>query len=175
MSRERTDNERKLFKRLIISQGDLDHAGWFADFILQRNLHASSDEESRYLHRGLNLALIVAYCRPFSGNTASDDTIGDLPGSYIREFSSEERALHAQILTLRNRDHAHSDPRGHEVQVSIDELLGDPVASAVSRNAYVPLPREDTQRLRMMIAKLLGRVVEEHVRIQQSFQPGDSF
>jgi len=175
MGGKRTEYDKKLFKRLIISERDLDHASRFADLILQRNLHACTDEESRYLHRGLNLALIVAYCRPFSGNKGNNDTAGDLPGRYLRELSDQEQALHSHVLDLRNRDHAHSDPAGHTVQVSVADLGGGPVASAIGRNAYVPLPREDTERLRSMITKLMAHILEEHVRIQQSLQIGNKF
>ena len=175
MSRSHIEHERKLFKRLLISEGDLDHAGRFADIILQRNLHGCTDEESKCLHRGLNVALIVTYSRPFSGNKGSADTASDLPNRYLRDFSDRERALHSQVLNLRNRDHAHSDPAGHNVQVTVDDLGTGPIASSISRNAYVPLPREDTERLRSMITTLMGRLLDEHVRIQRALDAGDRF
>ncbi|MFI5398355.1 MAG: hypothetical protein ACHQ9S_22690 [Candidatus Binatia bacterium] len=175
MNTDRVEHEKKLFKRLIISDGDLDHAGWFADIILNRHLHSCTDEESKYLHRGLNLALVVTYCRPFSGNKCSNDTTGDLPGRYLRDFSKEERALHSHLLKMRNCDHAHSTAAGHAVEVTVDARGAGPVAWAISRNAYVPLPREDTERLRGMITKLIQHVMDEHIRIQRLLAPGEQF
>jgi len=70
--------ERKLLKRLIISQQDLDHAKKYAELILEFGLHNSEQESEKYLHRGLNVALVVSYWRPFSDNVGSADTLPKL-------------------------------------------------------------------------------------------------
>ena len=60
--------------------------------------------------QALNCAMIVAYCRPFSGNDLkTKSSIPDLPTSFLKDFSREEREFHDYIIQLRNTVWCHSD------------------------------------------------------------------
>jgi hypothetical protein len=72
MNNKELKQERRLLNRLVISHNDLVQARWYAYLILSKKLHYSDKEEDKYLHRGLNTALIVTYYRPFSKNKDND-------------------------------------------------------------------------------------------------------
>ncbi len=152
MNKQRIENEKKLYKRLIISYYDLDHALKYADLILNKNLHWSELEEDKYLIRGLNTALIVSYWRPFSANHDSHkDTCTKLSQKYIKNFTPNEKKLHKRIGELRDRDIAHSDSTGHNVNVIVNDNLGFKQVWSTSRNAISPLSREETELMKGMI------------------------
>jgi hypothetical protein len=169
------DAERKLYKRLIISDQDLSHARKYAQLILELDLHGSSGDKNVYLHRGLNVALVVSYWRPFSDNEGSLDTLPRLPDGFIAMYSPEGKALHDQLKSLRNRAFAHSDATAHGVRVHIKEFLGAKAAWPMSWNAHVPLTLERTKQLLDMIEQLLVRIAEETVRIQRLLPAGEIF
>lgn len=167
--------ERKLLKRLVISHQDLDHARRYAELIIDMGLHNSEKERDRYLHRGLNVALVVSYWRPFSDNEGSADTHPKLPDRFISGYSKAERALHKEACNLRNKAFAHSDAEAHGVLVHVREFLGSKTAIPIGWNAHIPLPEERTQQLLGMINQLLGRISEEQIRIQKLLPAEDYF
>jgi hypothetical protein len=166
--------ERKLLKRLIISHQDLDHAKRYADLILKLGLHKSDEEGDRYLHRGLNVALVVSYWRPFSDNEGSADTHPRLPDKFISGYSPTEEALHKEVRNLRNKAFAHSDAEAHGVRIHVREFLGSKTVFPVGWNAHIPLSDERTKQLLGMINKLLARISEEQIRIQRLL-PADQY
>jgi len=176
MSEKQLIQEERLLKRLVISQNDLHHAQWYANLILAKKLHHSTLNEDKYLHRGLNTALIVSYWRPFSNNISpkkkkksekKEDAIIRLPENYLTEYTAEENNLHHQIGELRNHEVAHSDADSHQVQINILNRGGVSLAIPISRNAYIPIDQSKTEMVRYMIEKLLLRISKEQIRLQE--------
>ena len=65
------ESEGKLHQlyRLLMSLSDFKQASLIALYILENKLHGREDHEwGRTLHEALNCAMIIAYCRPFSGS-----------------------------------------------------------------------------------------------------------
>ena len=175
ITQERLEAEKKLFKRLVISHWDLQHAQRFAELILNRNLLDSSDALDKDLLHALNTALIVAYWRPFSDNEPTSDTRAMLPNSYLRDFSSSEKALHKHIHHLRNKGMAHSDSEAHGVRVIVNDLAGTKTTIPTGWNPHVPLSKADVEMLFRMIEKLMVKISEEHLRIQALLPIGEQF
>jgi hypothetical protein len=69
------------FYRLLLSYGDFKQAHYISSYILDEKLHNSEDVR---LLEALNCAMIIAYCRPFSGNEQSDIKILYLPASFLK-------------------------------------------------------------------------------------------
>ncbi len=68
--------------RLLMSLSDFKQASLIALYILENKLHDREDHEwGRILHEALNCAMIIAYCRPFSGRRRGD---GDAKTPYRR-------------------------------------------------------------------------------------------
>src|SRR2546427_282783 len=72
---------------------------------------------ARFLLQGLNCAMIVAYCRPFSGNDRGAAVkIPDLPARFLRILTEEERWLHGVVMEDRDSRLAHSDSEAWEME-----------------------------------------------------------
>ena len=169
------DENKRLLKRIIQSENDLIHAAECAEQILMRNLHSSLSFDDERLLRCLNTALFVSYARPFSINHASDDVCKDLPGKYLRVFSKEQRLLHDQLIEARNRDHAHSDPKGRQTKINVQKWGEATFALPIGRDAFAPLPRKSVERVVELIECLQAKLAEEHIRIQNTLEDGDCF
>jgi hypothetical protein len=175
MDTKRLEAEKKLFKRLVISHWDIQHAQRFARLILNRNLFDSFDASERDLLHALNTALIVAYWRPFSENKSTSDTWAVLPDSYLHDFSPSEKTLHEHIHRLRNKGMAHSDSEAHGVRVIVSDFAGRKTAIPTGWNPHVPLSKADVEMLLGMTEKLMARISEEHLRIETLLPIGKEF
>lgn len=175
ITQERLEAEKKLFKRLVISHWDLQHAQRFAELILNRNLLDSSDAMDKDLLHALNTALIVAYCRPFSENVHTSNTRAMLPDSYLRDFSYSEKALHKHVYYLRNKGMAHSDSEAHGVRVIVNDLAGTKIATPTGWDPHVPLSKTALEMLLRMAEKLIAKISEERLRIQSLLPTGEQF
>lgn len=169
------DEEKRLFKRIIQTIDDLDHARECADQILKRNLHSAADWDDKRLLRGLNTAMIVSYARPFSGNRGAEDVCKNLPKSYLDIFSAEQLKFHRLLIESRNRDHAHSDPEGRSIRVRVEESERMKFVIPVSRDAFAPLPLESVCRVVELVECMLSKLAKEYGRIETKLKDDDRF
>lgn len=189
-----SDEEKRLFKRIVVSQVDLQQARECAHHILRLDLHSTdrkgcslpkflsrilriglpstSDRENRSLLKCLNTALVISYTRPFSGNKGSADVRKELPAGYLDVLSEEQRHLHEELIEIRNRDQAHSDAGGLDMTVRVSKIGPVPLAIPIGRNTIAPLSRENVRQIRELIDCLLGKLSEEHIRIQGTLEEG---
>ncbi len=172
---ERERHEKRLYKRLLHSHHDLIHAQDCAHQILRRKLHDAPPGDDRALLKCLNTALVVSYWRPFSGNRDSTDVVANLPDTYLRVFTVEERKLHDRIGAYRDQDLAHSDAESRSIRVTVDELFDEPIATPIGRDPFVPLPVAEVRQLSRMIERLLEKILEEQGRIQSRLKVGEQF
>lgn len=180
-NRERTfrsdalDDKKRLFKRVIHSLEDLQHAADCADQILRRDLHSVATDGDKLLLKALSTSLIVSYGRPFSGNRASRDVQKMLPKTYLDSLSEGQIRLHKQLMEARHRDYAHSDPLGRDLTVGATGTQGIVLAIPIMRNALAPWPRETVQRVRDLISVLLAKLSEDYLEIQKELKVGERF
>jgi hypothetical protein len=80
-----TEGTLRLFNRLLISYRDLQHADQLAEYILSENLHRRGTAEPRLLLEALSCAMVIAYCRSFSGNRPTD-----LPATFLEGLDPRE-------------------------------------------------------------------------------------
>ena len=156
------------FKRLIMSYGDFKHARLVADYILEGQLHAKYPDESYVTLPALSCSMIIAYCRPFSGNDARTiPKVPDLPKGFLSVLNDEERAIHEVILRDRDKVLAHSDS---------DALDPEPVVMRLDEERHIvvpltnwglaPLTEEATRVLRSAASKLLEATLNERRRLE---------
>ncbi|HEV8714309.1 MAG TPA: hypothetical protein VGX03_15965 [Candidatus Binatia bacterium] len=165
MDKKRLRAEVRLLKRVVISEEDMEWARKVVDRLLESDL----DDLDRYAYE---TALVVIYCRPFSGNERkTSDKIGDLPDKSRKTFNDLERKVHDRVLkNYRNKLFAHSDSDAHGVTIGIHEVGGAKLA-VPTKWAYKPmLSQADLQTLKKCIEKVSEYLLEEHWRIQ-SFLP----
>ncbi|MFY7942508.1 MAG: hypothetical protein ACOVOX_16525 [Burkholderiaceae bacterium] len=141
----------RLYRRLWLTEIDLEEARGAINEIIRRNLRRASTHKPTPLLQALTTALVVAYTRPFVMSRGSV-TFADraVPGSILRVFSSDERAFHEHLVQMRNREVAHSDADVTEVSL---EVFPDG-HGGISKVARDPLSRPQLRQLLRMIEKL---------------------
>ena len=160
------------FLRVLMSYVDFEQAYAIASLILEQDLHARYPKENRILLEALNCSMIVAYCRPFSGNdSAAAYKVPDLPERFLRQLSEAEREIHDVVMADRNRVLAHSDSeawnmRPHYVRTGRHDIL-----LPLHNNVHTPLLREPTERLRALCEKMREAMFEERIRLEAELGP----
>jgi len=144
---------RPVSYRLLISYNDFRRASQIARYILKHRLQAKVDRlrgERRYrvmlLWQALNCAMVVAYCRPFSGNDRrTARRIPDLPRRFLATLTSEEREIPELALRDRNTLLAHSDSEVWALQPFFVEgtsgrkiLIPSPLCARMSETVPTP-------------------------------------
>lgn len=150
----RQDAEAAKMRRIALSVGDLADARAFLE------LRKSSDQE---VIKAAECAFIIAYSRPFSGNTRSAP---DLPSGSMQDFSESERLLHGQVVKHRDMAIAHSEAETAQVQFAVREIDGKKLVSTPLVIKYFPfLSYEDIPVLSSCIDKLMAYCQKERERI----------
>lgn len=134
-----------------MSYVDFQQSVSIAELILKQNLHEGYPRENRILLESLNSAMIVAFCRRFSGNRGD---VPDLPVRFIRDLCDDEREVHEVAVDDRNRVLAHSDGRAWNMTLGYVELHGRDLLLSYHRGVHRPLLRKLTERLRDLASKL---------------------
>ena len=115
------DGKMRQYKRVLLSYADFKHAKLASAYILDCELHANYPKSSYVIREALNCSMIVAYCRPFSGNGGS---VPDLPSRLLRVLTPDERAIHDVIMQDRNKLLAHSDDDALQVEPVVWHVAG---------------------------------------------------
>lgn len=164
MSPEMKGKLRK-FYRLLMSRGDFKQTYFIASYILDERLH---DLQDRRLLEALNCAMIVAYCRPFSGSDRnSERRVPILPASFLKGLSEEEKEIHEVVMSDRNTVLAHSDSSAFDFQPEMLEVGGKTVLMPWSNDIRTPLTREATERLQALAKKLMQKALEDRMMLEK--------
>ncbi len=159
------------FNRVLMSYVDFQQAAGIAGCIVNENLHERYPRD-RFLLQGLNCAMIVAYCRPFSGNDKGAAVkIPDLPPKILQVFTPEEWEIHAAVMEDRNTVLAHSDSRAWEPRPQIHRVRGRDIVVPMFNYAHAPLTRAVTEQFVVMCDKLREACFEERVRLEPELKP----
>ncbi len=171
ISEDQLKDERKLFKRLLLSSDDLKHAKEFAQALLE--LPKSEDKR---LWRGLQTALIVSYWRPFTNNEGSKDASLKLPTKkFLSEFDDKNKRLHDHVKSLRNTVMAHSDSSVYGINVTVSISHNFKWVIPTSWNPWVKMQNDEIETIIDNIEKIVHKISEEMIRIQELLPVGKNF
>lgn len=181
MTRPRPDKLARQYRRSYIGVDDLLDAYHYAEYTLNNRLHDhGADEDARLILKGLSLAMVVSYARPFL-NSRSDGTwptTQRIQERVLKGLSQEERHLHDRIIALRNQELAHSDASAHAVKLTLRtpaDGSSERIGIGLKRRAGQPLSLDDTTRLHELISKLLGAVLQQRSRLQEHLPDSEQF
>lgn len=169
------EEKKRRFRRWKLSSIDLGQAYSWVDYILENELYLEEGAEDRTVGRGLQTAMIVTYCRPFSRNFERDHTAATLDDSFLDVYSERERAFHSRLLDLRNQIFAHTDSEARDLKISTSELGGQTIAWPRSHNPYPVMEQEELETLKTMLEKLRGAISEKSIELQKELSPGEEF
>ncbi|MEX0724080.1 MAG: hypothetical protein WD357_05380 [Gracilimonas sp.] len=169
------DEDKKTFRRLVLSSTDLSQAKRLVEFILENELYLENTEDKRTINRSLQTSAIVSYIRPFSGNYCKDDTFGKLDEKHLYTLNDDELKLHTHIKNLRNKVFAHTDSEVRGLKINITSFGNSKTAWSSSHNPFAPLPKELWLNFLEIINKVDGSIADEIVDMQGQFEENDSF
>lgn len=173
---KRRDANLRLFLRLLISYNDFQQAADIASYILRHKFQEKVERlrgQRRYriklLWQALNCAMVIAYCRPFSGNDRrSARHIPDLPPRFLKSLTHAERELHRTAIEERNTLFAHSDSEAWNLRPHLLETSpGSKILVPLHSDARAPFLHEVVERLLDMCIKLRESVFEERMRLEK--------
>ena len=150
------------FYRLLLTYGDFKQAHYISSYILDEKLH---DSEDRRLLEALNCAMIVAYCRPFSGNDRNADTkIPALSESFLKDLTADEKEIHEVVLQDRNTVLAHSDSVAHDLQPKVLLIKDRKILMPDKCDTRAPLTKEATETFHSLVSRLRDKLRVERMR-----------
>lgn len=157
------------FYRVLISYGDFKQAHYIATYILDEKLHEAEDMR---LLEALNCAMIISYCRPFSGNDRNTDRkIPDLPASFLSGISEDEKEIHEVVMSDRNTLMAHSDSSAHDLRPEVWKIKGHKTLMPLKNDTRAPLTKEATIVFQLLAKKMLHKAIIEHKNREPEMLP----
>src|SRR5258707_4928248 len=156
------------YLRILMSHGDFKHAKLASSYILDDHLHAKYPEQSYILLEALNYSMIMAYCRPFSGN---DSEIPDLPNRFLTVLDDDERLIHETVMQDRNKLLAHSDYDGRQMEPILWSVAGKDIVMPITNWALAPLTENATKTFLSAVTKLLQATFDERFRLEPELIP----
>jgi hypothetical protein len=166
----------KLLYRLLISYNDFHQAAQIASYIIENRLQHKCDTlrgkrrfRIKMLWQALNCAMIVSYCRPFSGNDRrTQHKIPDLPKRFLRALDPEHRRVHETAMQDRNTLLAHSDSDAWNLRAYFFETApGRRMLVPVHHDTRAPLIHEAVTTLGCICHTMMDVILEERKRLEQ--------
>lgn len=152
------------FYRLLLSYGDFKQAKYIASYILDNKLHGLED---RRLLEALNCAMIIAYCRPFSGNDRNTDAkIPDLPAALLQGLTDNEKDIHEVVITDRNTLLAHSDSSASQLEPEVWKIKDKKILIPAQYDRRAPLTKDATETFLSLSRKMFDKVMNERMRLE---------
>jgi hypothetical protein len=171
-SQQELQGKYRQFQRVLMSYIDFNQAHNISVLILEMKLHEKYPKENRILLEALNLAMIVAYCRPFSGNDGKTAMrVPDLPDRFLRYLSNDEREIHDAAMEDRNRVLAHSDSDAWQMTPHYVQLTSREILVPAHRGVHRPLLLEPTIRLSRLAGRMREMCYAERLRLEQELKP----
>lgn len=167
---DKTKVKLRQFYRLLLSDRDFKQAKLTAECILEKNMH-ETDAEIRLLE-ALNCAMIVAYCRPFSGcERGTSVKIPILPRKFLADVSEKELLIHDIVMHDRYKFLAHTGSEAAKLKPMVQELAGRKYLIPYEEDRLAPLTLEATQTFYSLANRLHEKVIVERHRQEPAFLP----
>lgn len=154
------------FVRVLMSYVDFQQAEGIARHILASDL-LDRYPQDRFALQGLNCGMVIAYCRPFTGNDqGAESKIPSLPARILDALTPEERELHKTLMEERHTILAHSDSQAWEPQVHYMRVGSRETLIPSFAYVHAPLLREVVQQVEIMARKLREACFAERERLE---------
>jgi hypothetical protein len=141
----------RLYRRLYIARIDLEEARVTAEDLLARRIAVPRSRPPSALLMAMNTALVVSYARPFV-HSRGDSKVAEkaVPGILLRSLTAREREMHEELITMRNKEVAHSD--ADILEMSFDVFKdGD---GAIFKSTREPFRRPVLRSILKLVVKL---------------------
>jgi len=157
----------KQFNRVLMSYIDFQQACAIASIIIEENLHSNYPRENRVKLEALNSSMVIAYCRPFSGNKG----IPDLPRKFINHLTIEELETHKLLMGDRNKMIAHSDGEAWNMRPYYQRVNGLNILVPLHYGVHRPFLKGDTENICALAEKQQEACFEVRERLENELKP----
>ena len=159
------EEEFRLFNRLLLSYNDFKQAHEVASVLIEGKYYEKYPEIRTVLH-ALNLAVIVAYSRPFKVSRGQL-ALKTLPKEILSGFDNEQIKIHQQVLKDRDTMMAHSDADANNVIPQVLDLGHRKILLPTNASPYAtPLLPEVMEKLSTMVYQLQEKAYEMRMKIE---------
>jgi len=159
------EEEFKLFNRLLLSYNDFKQAHEVASELVE-NGYYEKYSENRHIVHALNLAVIVAYSRPFKVSRGKL-ALKKLPADILSRFDEDKMKIHNQVLKARDTMMAHSDADANNVVPQVLNLGHRKMLMPTNASPYTThLLPEVMEKLATMAYELQEKVFEMRMEIE---------
>lgn len=162
-SQKQIDNILLTYQVLHLAQIDLSQSAFFADQICAQRLHHEPWEINwkDYLHQMAYMtSLIIAYSRPFSPARG----FPNFPSKLLKELTLEEKKLHEQLLSQRNKTYAHTDLDLKKVR----PIMHNGTPNAIEAYPQLRMTADEIKEIRKLIYKISIAIQKKILEIAQS-------
>ncbi|UXZ55810.1 hypothetical protein LOS15_07270 [Halomonas sp. 7T] len=168
--------EQKRLRRLVLSEYDIIEAKDICHYILKNGLwNEDGTHEKRLLGRSLQSAMVMAYCRPFSGNSKTEHTLPHPNVDIDKKLSVEQHGLHLDLKRLRHKVFAHTDAEVRDLEVDVASLEGRPSIVTMSIVHEAMFSQKEYILIKSLFDVVEDLFATELKRIESTLTPGDSF
>lgn len=145
----------RLYRRLWLSRSDLLQAMDIIHIIIEETKPFPQQNPPSAKLEALTSALVVTYARPFV-NTRGESTVAEktVPGSLLRGLTKLQRELHDRIISMRQKEVAHSDADILDIALQLNPDGDD----GICVYARCPLSNQQLWSLQLMIKKLVAAI-----------------
>jgi len=174
------EHKYKQYLRLLISYNDFKQAAEIADLILsekyferRKKIRGHEGQKNRKLWEGLNCTMVIAYCRPFSGNDKNGkNKIPDLPKNILTCLTKEEKELHKIIMEERNTFLAHSDSEAWKISPRYIQQEGTErkILFPAHQDVRAPLLPESVRMISKMSRKLMEETFQRRMMLEKELK-----
>ena len=141
----------RLYRRLYLARIDLEEANAIVEDLLARRIMPPRSKLPSALLLAMNTALVVSYARPFVLSRGQSEVAEKaVPGVILRSLTAREREMHEALITMRNKEVAHSDAEILEMSFEVFEG-GD---GAIFKHVREPFKRPALQGNLNLVRKL---------------------
>ena len=153
------EEEFRLFNRLLLSYNDFKQAHEVASELIKGDYYEIYPENRHILH-ALNLAVVIAYSRPFK-TSRGKLALKSLPEDILSGFDEEKMEIHNQVILDRDTMMAHSDADANNVIPQALDLGHCKILMPANASPYVMhLLPEVMEKLGSMAFELQEKVFE---------------
>ena len=170
------EKKKDQLRRLIITQNDLSQAKAFLAYIKRSGLLEPNGSQDRLIRLALDTAMLIAYSRPFkSGKRSQSSVPSTITGNYMNVLTEEEKELHRHLLDRRSAEYAHSDAEAYNVKIFMTDAPELPFDFMIHefRNPHIPIPREQMEKIEVMIDKLYAFALEKSRKLTEELSSAD--
>jgi hypothetical protein len=160
------DGKIRQFKRIAMSFADFKDAVDMSKHIIVSDLHADFEKHKLVLC-SLNCSMIIAYCRPFSGNDSRNIVkVPDLSSNSLKVLSPIERKMHDYVIGERNTLLAHSDSLAVDLKFVINQYGEHRMLQPIRNWNLAPMTIENVKVFNATALKLLSYVATKRAELE---------